>query len=248
MPSAAPDVPLDQAAVLAALRARVTRLEGFGRAQHNLGAVPVCEGLPLPGGGLARAAVHEVLATTPGCGAAFCAVLLARTGGTILWIATGRDELMAWPPGLARCGLAPASLVIVRAERWPDALWAMEEALRCPAVTGALLALAPPPGGGKLDLTATRRLQLAAEAGGALGLVLRPDAACADHTAAVTRWRIGSLGAGHGLDDPRWQLELLRVRGGRPGGPWAVTWRAATGRLDLDKEATATGATRHAAG
>ncbi|MFC7543854.1 hypothetical protein ACFQU2_36540 [Siccirubricoccus deserti] len=36
----------------------------------------------------------------------------------------------------------PASLVIVRAERWPDALWAMEEALRCPAVTGALLALA----------------------------------------------------------------------------------------------------------
>ncbi|MFC7543855.1 hypothetical protein ACFQU2_36545 [Siccirubricoccus deserti] len=60
---------------------------------------------------------------------------------------------------------------------------------------------------------------MAAEAGGALGLVLRPDAACADHTAAVTRWRIGSLGAGHGLDDPRWQLELLRVRGGRPGGP-----------------------------
>jgi protein ImuA len=250
MLSAAPDAPLDQAAVLAALRARVAGLGGVGRAQHDLGAVPVCEGLPLPGGGLARAAMHEILATTPGCGAAFCAVLLARTGGTVLWIAAGRDDLLAWPPGLAHCGLAPAKLVIVRAERWPDALWAMEEALRCPAVTGALLALAPHPvaGGGKLDLTATRRLQLAAETGGALGLLLRPDAACAGHTAAVTRWRVGSLGAGHGLDDPRWQLELLRVRGGRPGGPWAVTWRAATGQLDLDEGATATGAARHAAG
>ena len=132
-------------------------------------------------------------------------VLLARTGGTVLWIASGKDELLAWPPGLARCGLVPANLVLVRAERWPDALWAMEEALRCPAVTGALLAFDPHAGSGKLDLTATRRLQLAAEAGGALGLLLRPDAACADHTAAVTRWRVGSLGAGHGLDDPRWQ-------------------------------------------
>jgi protein ImuA len=100
--------------------------------------------------------------------------------------------------------------------------------------------LAPNPdaGGGTLDLTATRRLQLAAETGGALGLLLRPDAASAEHTAAATRWRIGSLyaDAAQGLDDPRWKLELLRVRGGRPGGPWAVTWRAAAGRLDLDQE------------
>ena len=80
MPSAAPDAPLDQAAVLATLRARVARLESGGRAQHAANAIPICEGLPLPGGGLARATVHEVLATSPGCGAAFCAVLLARTG------------------------------------------------------------------------------------------------------------------------------------------------------------------------
>lgn len=244
MSSTSTDTPLNRAAVLAALRARVARLEGMGRAQNDLGAIPVCDGLPLPGGGLARAAVHEVLAITPGCGAAFCAVLLARTGGTVLWIASGRDALLAWPPGLARCGLDPAELVIVRAERWADALWAMEEALRCPAVTGALLAIDSGEAGGRLDLTATRRLQLAAEAGGALGLLLRPEAASAEHTAAVTRWRVGSLSAGHGLDDPRWELELLRARGGRPGGPWAVTWRSALGRLDLDEE----GEARQAAG
>jgi protein ImuA len=238
--SAASDNPFDQAAVLAALRARVSRLEGAGRVQPDLATIPVCEGLPLPGRGLARAAVHEVLADSPGCGTAFCAVLLARTGGTVLWIASGRNSLLAWPPGLARCGLDPANLVIVRAERWQDALWAMEEALRCPAVTGAILA-----SDGRLDLTATRRLQLAAEAGGALGLLLRPDAAKAEPSAAATRWRVASLGAGRGLEDPRWRLELLRVRGARPDGPWAVTWRAAPGRLELDEEATTASRSAH---
>jgi protein ImuA len=248
MSSAAPDAPLDQAAILATLRACVARLEGTGRAPQEARPIPVCDDLPLPGGGLARAAVHEVLAMAPGCGAAFCALLLARTGGTVLWIAGRRDELLAWPPGLARCGLVPANLILVRAERWPDALWAMEEALRCPAVTGAVLALTwepNPEGDNRLDLTATRRLQLAAEAGGALGLLLRPDTAHPAPTAAVTRWRIGPLPtaqAGAGLDEPRWQLELLRVRGGTPGGPWAVTWRAAEGRLDLEREETASAA------
>ncbi len=236
MPADPQHAPLDQAALLSALRARVARLEGAGRAQHDAAPVPLCDGLRLPGGGLARAALHEVLATAPGCGAAFCAMLLGRSGGTVLWI-SGSGE--AWPPGLARFGLAPARLVLVRAMQWQDALWAMEEALRCAAVTGALLEV-PEEGEAGLDLTATRRLQLAAEAGGALGLVLRPDALGLGQSAATTRWRVGSLGGeGRGLGDPRWQLELLRARGGRPGGPWAVTWRAAAGTLELDEEATA---------
>ncbi|NKE44153.1 hypothetical protein HB662_05155 [Roseomonas frigidaquae] len=219
----------------------MARLEGLGRARHGMDPVPVAEGIPLPGGGLARAAMHEVAAASPGAAAAFCAVLLARSGGTVLWIASGGsgkgggEDLQAWPPGLARCGLSPANLVLVRAERWADALWAMEEALRCPAVTGALLAAED---AARLDLTATRRLQLAAETGGALGLLLRPDVPNPDPSAAATHWRVGPLpsgGGGHGLEDPRWQLELLRARGGRPGGPWAVTWRAASGALDLDE-------------
>ena len=226
----------DQAAVLAALRARVARLEGVGRAVQGAEAIPVCDGLALPGGGLSRAALHEVMATSPGCGAAFCAVLLARTGGTVLWISSGGGGDRPWPPGLARCGLTPDRLVLVRAERWADALWAMEEALRCPAVSGAMLAADGSAAETRLDLTATRRLQLAAETGGGLGLLLRADAVQTEHTAAATRWRIGSLHGGRetALDDPRWQLELLRARGGRPGGPWAVTWREAAGRIELD--------------
>lgn len=84
-----------------------------------------------------------------------------------------------------------------------------------------------------------RRLQLAAETGGGLGLLLRPDIADLAPSAAMTRWRIGPLPAAQaeaGLDDPGWQLELLRARGGTPGGPWAMTWRAAEGRLELEQE------------
>ena len=245
--SAASDgAPLDQPALLAALRSRVARLERTGQARTSCDTIPVCEGLEVPGGGLAGAALHEVLAAAPGCGTAFCALLLGRTAGTVLWIASGADDLLAWPPGLARMGLAPERLVLVRAARWADALWAMEEALRCPAVTGALLspgweASAVQAG---LDLTATRRLQLAAEAGGALGLLLRADGERLrrEHSAAVTRWRISPLptfGGEQDMDASRWELELLRTRGGVPGGPWAVTWHGNDG-LTLDEGACAT--------
>ena len=167
---------LDHPALIAALRARVSRLEGGGRLTQDVGAIPLCDGMGLPGGGLARASLHEILATEPGCGAAFAAVVLARSGGTVVWIAGSSDGLTAWPPGLARFGLLPANLILVRADGWSDALWAMEETLRCPAVSGALLAVdwQAKPAATALDLTASRRLQLAAEAGGGIGLLLRP--------------------------------------------------------------------------
>jgi hypothetical protein len=52
----------------------------------------------------------------------------------------------------------------------------------------------------------------------------------------LSRWRVGALagtGSAHDLGDPRWSLELLRCRGGRPQR-WDVTWRPAAERLDLD--------------
>ena len=219
---------MDRPALLAALRARIARMDRSGGPAD--GTVPLCPAIDqqLPGGGLARAAVHEVLVTDPGAAAGFCALILARSRGSVLWIAAEPD---AWPPGLMRFGLSPADLVLVQAPRRQDAVWAMEESLRCPGVAGALLATEG------LDLTAARRLQLAAEAGGAIGLLLRPDAAGDGGVgAALTRWRIDALagtGGAHDLGDPRWRLELLRCRGGRPGS-WDVTWRPAAERLDMD--------------
>ncbi len=237
---------LDRAALLAGLRARVARLErapALGGAGGDTTPPPVI-GLAraldnhLPWGGLPLAALHEVLAAEPwqaGAALGFAALLLARAeaarpGRSLLWIAPEPD---AYPPGLARFGLSPAALILVRASRPADALWAAEEALRCPAVAAALV-LGPNP-----DLTAARRLQLAAETGGGLGLLLRLDDTTPGPTAALTRWRLaqraaipgGGLGP-HELGDPVWELALLRARGGRPAA-WEVEWDAARNRLGV---------------
>jgi protein ImuA len=224
LPSMPPPAPLDRPALISALRARIARMERIGAAEalaaRGEDAVPLNTTIDsaLPWGGLPRASLHEILAAEPGAAAGFAALLLARAGGTVLWIAAEPD---AWPPGLARFGLTPDRLVLVQAPREADALWAMEETLRCPAVGAALLVA------GELDLTAARRLQLAAEAGGVLGLLLRPDTDGAAPTAALTRWRIDAApsdsASRHEFGDPAWSLHLLRCRGGR-GGAWRATW------------------------
>ncbi len=226
-------LPMDRASMLAALRARVARLERAGAAtalaRAGAGVVNLSESLDAHlGGGLARAGLHEIIAGDPGAAAGFCAIALGRTAGPVLWIA---PEPEAWPPGLARYGLSPAELVLVRAPHPTDGLWAMEEALRCPAIAGALLDLS------EIDLTAARRLQLAAEAGGALGLLLRPDTDNPGPSAALTRWKISTLpgdsSSPHHLGDPRWHIELLRGRGTAPRA-WSATWRTTTDQLETE--------------
>ena len=222
-----PDASPDRNATLARLRAELagltTRAPGAGAAAP----IPVFADSSLIGAGLVRGALHEVCAASPGSGVAFAAILLARCGGQVLWIATEQESNLVWPPGLIPFGLAPERLILARAARWPEALWAMEEALRCPALGGAVLMAGAGQG---LDLTATRRLHLAAEAGGVFGLLLRPDGA-AGASAARTRWHIAPLSSNAA---PRWRLTLLRQRGRAPAGPWNVSFEAATGSLRLE--------------
>ena len=224
---------MDRGAVLAALRARVARVAGGGGAAERPDSppIPLCPEVDAElRGGLPRAALHEILgeaeAGASGAAAGFAALLLARSGGTVFWIAREPD---AWPPGLVRYGLPPSRLIVARPGNGTDALWAMEEALRCPAVSGALLVSERP------DATAMRRLQLAAETGGGIGLLLR-DAASEDGPAnATTRWRVTGRAGGraHDLGDPQWALELLRARGGRPAH-WTVTWRVGAESLTVE--------------
>ncbi|WP_426956722.1 ImuA family protein [Muricoccus radiodurans] len=230
------DGALDRRAVLAALRARVARIERSGLTEREPPpAISLCPGMDeaLPGGGLARASLHEILSDSGGAATGFAALLLARSGGTVFWIAR---EVDAWPPGLMRFGLSPSQLVLAQPQTAADALWATEEALRCPAVSGVLLLWENP------DATAVRRLQLAAETGGGIGLLLREtkDDAGSDSgpSLATTRWRVTGRagGAPHNLGDPQWTLDLLRCRGGKPRR-WNATWRMGTEELVLDDEA-----------
>jgi protein ImuA len=225
---------------LAALKSRLRSLETAG---GQGGVVPF--GLPeidrwLPGGGLPRIGIHEVIAGR-GAGAGFAAALAGRLGsGPVLWVAR-QAEL--YGPGLAHFGLAPERLILVQAGPEAEILWAMEEGLRMPglaAVVGELHGL---------DLTAGRRLQLAAEAGGGTGLVLRPADSQTGAGAACSRWRVGPApsapgangsaneGANGGGGWTCWRLALERCRGvaGAPDA-WIVECRDATGDFALAAE------------
>jgi len=216
---------------MAALRARIARIEGAGpTGKEEPPVIPLCPEMDraLPGGGLPRAALHEILSDGSGAAAGFAALLMARSGGTIFWIARDPDP---WPPGLIRFGLPPSRLIVAQPRHHVEALWVAEEALRCPAVSAVLL------GSERLDTMAMRRLQLAAETGGGIGLLLR-DEEEEGPSLASTRWRVTGRAGGspHDLGDPQWTLELLRCRSGRPR-TWHATWRMGMESLVLDDEA-----------
>src|SRR5215472_16783807 len=144
----------------------------------------------LPGGGLARGALHEIL----GMGgdeedgavvATFAAGILGRLGphpnpppqspgqarggegrggGTVLWCLSRPD---LYGPGLAAHGLDPRHLVLVRTSRDAEILWAMEEGLRTPGIVAVVGEV------GLLPAVASRRLQLAAKHSGVTAFLLR---------------------------------------------------------------------------
>ncbi len=213
------------------LRDRVARLErvGTGTGGGRGKLLPVTLGAPdldryLPWGGLPRAALHEVAGEgadrEQGAAAAgFAALWLARlqAAGPVLWIvrAGNRAAIDLHAHGLHQLRLDPRRLILVAAKGDDEALWAMEEGLKAKSL-GAVLGEIE-----KLDLTASRRLQLAAEAGGVTAFVLRrwrvmerATRDAAQPIAAVTRWRVTAMPA---ENDLCWRVELTRCRGGKPG-------------------------------
>src|SRR5450631_10154 len=218
--------------------AAVTASRPGGEARLSLGVRSLDQAL---GGGLAGGALHEVGPAAPRDGGAATgfavalAVLALREGRQAIWIrsdfaAAEAGEL--YGPGLALMGLALQRLIILRVPRPRDGLWAMEEALQCRAVGAVVTELM----GTKLigtklmgddgDLTATRRLALAAGAGGGLGLILRHQP-CRAANAAMTRWEVASAGGERdgfgGLALPTFAVSLVKNRHG-PTGQWRLSW------------------------
>lgn len=108
-------------------------------------------------------------------------------------------------------------------------LWAIDLAARCPAAAAVVA------DGSRLDMAATRRLQLAAEAGSALVLCARPPRELKHLSAASTRWLVRS--ALSTSRNPRWVIEPLRCKGmmqvlSAPSGRrWTVEWKCAQGSV-----------------
>ena len=204
---------------VAELARELARLEG-GPARTRPVAALGADALDaaLPGGGLALAAVHEVAGTSAaGFTAALAGRVAAAREGLVVWCQHRRrvrDEGALYGPGLAAFGLTPARVLVVDADRDEAVLWAMEEALGASAAAVVVGEVE------RVELRSTRRLQLAAESGGAAGLLLRPVEPVLEPSAAVTRWRVRP----RPLSSPRpgelgplaWSAELWRAKGAVP--------------------------------
>ena len=225
--------------VITDLRDRIASLEGGQARKVGCLAFGVSEiDAVLPGGGLAYGALHEFAGggsgTVDGAAAALCvAGIAARTKGQILWCMTRPDLFF---PALAQAGLHPDRVVFAEADREEDVLATMEEGLGyggLGAVVGELV---------RLPMTASRRLQLAAEKTGTIGLVVRRwrrQTEASDFgqpTASTSRWRVSVLPSEElpvpGVGRPRWLLELMRVKAGECA-EFIVGACDATGRIHL---------------
>lgn len=214
---------------LGRLRAKLAELE---RAQHRGArgpdaAPPRPEMLPTGfpaldlalGGGWRIGALNELLVATEsgGCGAGGCGVLeaflpaLARPHAEgaaagarhLAWIHPTR---LPYPPALAQAGLDLARLLLVRPAGTREQAWAIDLALRSGACDAVISPLH------HLEDVALRRLQLAAEEGGALGLLVRPAGFARSPSPAAVRLEAAPLPS----PDPRRRLlvRVLRCRAG----------------------------------
>lgn len=240
--------------IVAELAARIRRIERAGTYQapniEDDVEVPAASALTSlwPNMASLRGRLVEWLANAKGAGATSLAVLASQAAfAQDLWVVVdGRKTLHG--PGLVPLSLDLNRVVLVRPERPQDVLWAVEQSLRTRGVGVVVCEV------DQLTPAAFRRLQLAAETGGTLGVLLRPERMRQQPTWAEFRFLVRPLAMrdiekSSGAIKPRRRLlvELLRAPGNFTAKAVIVELDDANGRLcmvtQLASAATAVRAT-----
>lgn len=226
-------------AIISQLKKDILLWQGFKpptagcKEQIGLGAIESA----FPNAVFPKGALHEFLTEAPEHAAASAGFIsgllhtLMQQGGACLWISVSRT---IFPPALKAFGVEPDRIIFIDLRQEKDVLWAMEEALKCEGLSAVVAEVRD------INLTASRRLQLAVEQSKVTGFILRNDLRKLSTTACVARWRITPLPSElkdgmPGVGFPRWTVELLKVRNGNPG-IWKMEWVA--GRFRPLQEST----------
>ena len=160
----------------------------------------------------------------------------------VLWVQTREAARLGGRP--YRAGLPKdlqARVIHVLAEKPEDALFALEEGLRCRDVAFVIGEMSGNPKA--LDFTASRRLTLTAQKHGVPLFLMRVDAS-RDLSSARMRWEVTSAPSDapewnvQAPGDPAWKTELFRARSHAPG-VWVLSDKG--GRLGADKACEAAG-------
>jgi protein ImuA len=219
---------------LASLRGSIERLEAPSDAHaFNRVALGHAGADAMLCGGLAVAALHEVFAEGHQSAGAtgFIAGLAGRIAPRkpLVWVRHDFADLESGAlsmNGLCELGLDPRLVVTVRATDAETALRATADALACDALGAVVLEVWGETR--QLDLVASRKLTLAAQASGVTALLLRVAAEPAPST-AETRWIVRAAHSPPGSPSSAWgapmfDAHLVRNRHG-PVGRWIMEWK-----------------------
>lgn len=160
--------------------------------------------------------VHEVGGPAA---VSFALRLAAQINGDLLWVRQSRLIERLNPLGFD--GLDPSRMIVAQACRQVVALAVAEDALRDGTVAMVVLEITAP-----LSLTAGRRLQLAAQAGGTTGLCLIPEGMGSNAT--ETRWHCAPVF--DPVDSTLQQWQLIKNKSGTTGS-FHVRWDAQARRV-----------------
>lgn len=213
--------------IVQALQQEILSLQGFKPASVNqrlstgLSSIETA----FPNQTFPTGAVHEFLSYAPAQAAATNGFMTGLLGqfmqhqGACLWIGKQRT---IFPSALKRFGIDPERIIFVDLTREKEVLWTVEQALKCAALAAVIGELS------ELTFTESRRLQLAVEESQVTGFIHRYSPRRENTTACVTRWKIAPLPSEledglPGVGYPRWQVDLLKVRNGKPGN-WQLEW------------------------
>jgi len=182
-----------------------------------------------PHGALPTGAIHEFLGSSLEDGAAsagFIAALLSSClphPGAVAWISSERT---VYPPALSNFRMEPHHILFIQPTHEKDLLWATEEALKCQGLRAVITEMKD------LQSKHSRRFQLAVESSGVTGFILNRSQGTLSANHCVSRWKVTALpsqvlhdmpGVGH----PNWDVELLKIRNGKPGR-WHLYWTGDT--------------------
>lgn len=218
-----------KADIIARLRRDILPLHGFKSIPNNndldsrLGLIKNA----FPGDTFPLGAVHEFIcsslkdvATTNDFITGVLASLM-QNGGTSIWI--GAKQTI-FPPALKSFGIDPDKIIFIELHKEKEMLWAIEEALKCEGLSAVIGEIK------ELNFTSSRRLQLAVEQSRVTGFIVRSNPRNLNTTACLTRWKITALSSNPednmpGVGFPRWNIDLLKVRNGKPGS-WQIEFIA----------------------
>ncbi len=173
---------------------------------------PAAQDGPFPGLPIRPGAIVEWLAVAPGAGAFVSALQMGSQSWSAHRIVAVVDSAgECYAPALSGWGISPGQTLFVRPTTRLETCWAIEQCLRCPGVSATWAWVEP-----RLTPRVHRRWQIAAEEGGGVGMIFRPETARREPVWADLRLLVTPLAGGQG-EARRVRIDVLYHRGGLGG-------------------------------